>query len=749
MKIYTSPAALVVIAAAAMIAFRAPAQQAAPAATSPQTPVVKTTVDEVVLDFVVRDKKGKPVPDLRPEELSVLDNAAKQELTSFRLVQGAEALSQGGTVTKLDAMRQLRLVTLAFEALSEPDQRKRARSAALNLINGQQGTNVFYSVVIINTRLLVVQQFTNDKDALTKAVEQATAGLSAARLLPESDRIKSDLRRYLATQPGDQNTLTAAIQTATQELPASAAAGQAAVQAKLASIMLDMLRMDAAMSAVDARLSLNALESLVHGLQSMPGRKSVLYFSTGMYKTPELDAIFSNLTGMANRANVTFYSVDPRGVTTGYGAGTADMATGQQNAEATDQLNAAATSSSGFSSTSGVRASSQSRSGGDALSMQAAKENMKASDHAESAGRANLQLPLRDLAEATGGFLIGESNDLRTPLRRVNEEIASYYELTYNPHIASYDGSFHKLKLETDRKNLVLQARNGYFALPPEARAQGLQAFELPLLKAIAEAQVSNDVEFRAGAVLLRPQDAGRDVSLVVEVPLHGLQAKPAADLKTFDVHFSLGALVKDSKGEVAGPKLTRDRSFHVTADQLKMGNFVEKMTLVLPPGKYDLESAVLDRENSKMGIQRTNFTINPKSKGVGISSLTSVRSYAPNAKGLDPNEPFQFQGGLITPTLNNSVARAPESNLRLFFVVYQDSSISAKPTVEVEFLQDGKSLTKVPMPLPDADAQGRIPYVMTIPAAAIPPGMYQVRAVAKQGDSESSTETSVTIEAS
>ena len=52
-------------------------------------------------------------------------------------------------------------------------------------------------------------------------------------------------------------------------------------------------------------------------------------------------------------------------------------------------------------------------------------------------------------------------------------------------------------------------------------------------------------------------------------------------------------------------------------------------------------------------------------------------------------------------------------------------------------------------MPLPDADAQGRIPYVMTIPAAAIPPGMYQVRAVAKQGDSESSTETSVTIETS
>jgi len=304
------------------------------------------------------------------------------------------------------------------------------------------------------------------------------------------------------------------------------------------------------------------------------------------------------------------------------------------------------------------------------------------------------------------------------------------------------------LCLGQDRKNLVLQARNGYFALPPEARAEGLQAFELPLLKAISEGQVSNDVEFRTGAILLRPQAEGTDLSVVVEVPLHGLQAKPDATQKMFDVHLSLGALVKDSKGEVAGPKLTRDRSFHVTADQLKMGNFVEKMQLDLPPGKYSLESAVLDRESGKMGIQRTAFTIAPKTKGVGISSLTSVRSYAPNAKGMDPNEPFQFQGGSITPTLNNSVPRAENSNLRLFFVVYQDPAISAKPSVEIEFLQNGKSLTKVPMQLPDADAQGRIPYVMTIPAATIPPGVYQIRAAARQGDTQSVTQTDVKIEA-
>src|SRR5258708_3184578 len=165
------------------------------------------------------------------------------------------------------------------------------------------------------------------------------------------------------------------------------------------------------------------------------------------------------------------------------------------------------------------------------------------------------------------------------------------------------------------------------------------------------------------------------------------------------------------------------------------MGNFVDKMTVMAPPGKYTLESAVMDRESGKIGTERSEFTVAPKGKGVGISSLTLVRSFTPNAKGLDAIEPFQFQGASITPTLDGTVPRTQDAMLRLFFVVYQDPSISSKPTVEIEFLQDGKSLTKSPLPLPAADAQGRIPYVMTISASAIPPGSYEIHATARQGD--------------
>jgi VWFA-related protein len=703
----------------AIILASAPARAQQPA---PGVPTVTSNVDEVVLDLIVRDKKGKPITDLKPGELIISDNGVRQTLKSFRLVRGSEAISQTGEATKLDPLRQLRLVTLAFEFLGDSSQRKTARDAAIDLIRGEQGANVLYSVVALNTRLLVLQPFTKDKALLTAAIENATAGTGTPKMVSESDAIQAQLKQLV-----NMNGIGGADQAANLLSAANSLANSAPgpgggdnTAPFLAQVMLDMLRMDAGAVGQGTRLSLEALRSLVQGLIPMPGRKSVLYFSSGMVVPNELDTMFRNLISTANRSNVTFYSVDTRGVTT-Y----------SDNAESMNELNSA-TQASAVTTTR--------------LSGGATKGEILAADTAENSGRANAGLRIRELAESTGGFLIGESNDLRGPLRQVNEDIGSYYEVTYNPGIQNYDGSFRKLGVTASRKDLVIHARNGYFALPPQALAAGLQSFEMPLLKAISDGKPSDDVQFAAGAVLLQPKGGSVDVSLMIEVPLHGLKPKVDAAGAPQGVHCSLAMLVKDSAGTVVD-KLTRDRSYNVSAEQLRMGNLVENSTITLPPGKYTLESAVLDYESTKVGMHRSEITIPAIVPGVAISSLTSVRSYTPDAKGLDPNDPFQFQGGKITPTLNSSVARTEGSALRLFFTVYPDSKVAVKPTVEVEFLQGGKSLQKVPMPLPDADRNGRIPFVMTIPAAAIPAGDYEVRAVVKQGGSSSQTETGVRIE--
>src|SRR5215472_15302417 len=85
---------------------------------------------------------------------------------------------------------------------------------------------------------------------------------------------------------------------------------------------------------------------------------------------------------------------------------------------------------------------------------------------AENALRANPLMWLRDLAQQTGGVTIAETNDYKAPLRTALEEVRTYYEASYAPHITAYDGKFRKITIRVDRPDIVVHSRSGYFALP-------------------------------------------------------------------------------------------------------------------------------------------------------------------------------------------------------------------------------------------------------------------------------------------
>lgn len=702
------------------------AQNPQPAAQTSPTPAIKTNVDEVLLDVIVRDKKGRPITDLNPEDVTVIDNGAKEKISGFRLVEGPEAIGHGGARTTLDPLRQVRLVTLAFEGM-DVDQRAIARRAAIDLVKGEQGTNVFFSVVAIQGQLQILQPFTADRELLRKAIERATSGVTSAQLTEESARIKSQLRDTLRQATGNPEQRAALEALSTPSVipgsgpPVGGGAAQAsgALNAKMVQVMLDMLRFDAALTD-GSRLSIFALESLVAGLAKLPGRKSILYFSQGMYIPTYLDEPYRNLVSMANRANVTFYAVDTRGVMTF-----------SQNSGANDQLARAAR--------------------GSAANMQVGAVSMdqiRASDNAETSMRNDVQGPLRDLSGSTGGFLIGDSNDLRVPLRRVNEEINSYYEISYDPRIENYDGTFRKLKVEVDRKDLVVHARSGYFALPPEVRSTGLMPFEVPLLKALSDSTLPHDVEFRAGLLRFQPMAEGIRTEILVEVPIGKLTFLEDKDKNQFNARLSLVALVKDAQGEVV-QKFDRDMPLQGTLDKvpgIKAGNFVYKEMVTLPPGKYTLEAAVTDRENNKVGASRASFDI-AAAHGVSMSDIALVHSFQPNAKDLDANDPFQFQGGRVTPTLSPTIKAVPGATLNMFFVVYPDPAIKAKPAVEIEYIKDGQTVGKGNLELPAPDAQGRIPYIMGSQASGMPPGEYVIHATVKQGNSTAEDKTTIKVE--
>jgi VWFA-related protein len=71
---------------------------------------------------------------------------------------------------------------------------------------------------------------------------------------------------------------------------------------------------------------------------------------------------------------------------------------------------------------------------------------------------------LRDLAAATDGIAILNSNDLEGGFRRVTADLSSYYLLGYYS-TGKLDGKFHAIRVRVKRPGVQVRARRGYLAL--------------------------------------------------------------------------------------------------------------------------------------------------------------------------------------------------------------------------------------------------------------------------------------------
>lgn len=86
----------------------------------------------------------------------------------------------------------------------------------------------------------------------------------------------------------------------------------------------------------------------------------------------------------------------------------------------------------------------------------------------------NQQDTLRVLAANTDGVALLNSNDLRAQVRRIADDLTSYYLLTYYSTNAKPDGKFHAIAVHTTRPGVAIRARRGYRA--PSAAELALSA---------------------------------------------------------------------------------------------------------------------------------------------------------------------------------------------------------------------------------------------------------------------------------
>lgn len=671
----------------------------------PAAPAITVDVDEVVVDLIVRDRRGRLVKDLRPEEVEIYEDGQRQQVLSLRLIEGPQAVLENQQRVTLDPLRQLRLVSLVFERLG-PDAMRLSRDAANHLVAKESDPNVYFAVFRVDPALRVLQGFTRDRTLLRKAIERATSGV-ATNLRQERDEART-------AQAQAQAAAAARAQQPPQ--PGQAADGANYAEQAMARALRNMeLFLEQTAREQQGSLSLTSLLALVKGQQGLAGRKTAVYFTEWFLVDEAQDTMYRTLVGEANRTNFTFYTVDAKGLTTW-----------SQSAPSVDTLQSVNALPTGLEN-SATRA-------------QETAEGMKRTDRQVAATRNNPQAWLQSLAVSTGGFLVGETNDFRRPMERIVEDIYAYYEATYKPENRSFDGKYRELSVRLKREGLAAQTRIGYFALPPEFR-DVLFPWEVPVLKILAQPRLPRDVEFRSAAY--RFGGAGGLVKSVVavDVPLSGLQVRRDEAKKTFAMHFSVLGLVKSADGRVAR-KFQRDLPIVRELDKLegyRAGHFTLAEPVELAPGRYTVETAVMDWFAEKAGAWRAALVAQAPALPA-LSSLVLIRRVEPAGGPHDGSDPFRFDTGRVVPDLEGRIAAGPNAQLGIYCLI-QTSPGEPKPVLVMEFSRDGQAVGRGEAPLPEPDAHGRIAYIAQIPAGGWPAGQYDVRAVLIAGGRQAAEE--------
>lgn len=624
-----------------------------------EPPAFRASAEEVLVDFVVRDRRGRQVADLRPEEVEVLEEGVPQRLIALRRVEGLQVRewTPGGETAarQLDPNRSVRLVLLVFDRLSVAG-RALALRAVEDLLKRGIPPNTFYAVVQLDPKFRIVQPFTNEPYLVKWAAERVT-GVKGAR----SEGAPAIGQPTRGAAGGDY---------------AAAAMAAAVAEMENRAAELERERQGAA--------SVNGLLSMVLGLRQLEGRKTAVLFSEGIPGGGMIRA----LIGQANRNNVAFYTIDARGLRAGAAPDGAPFPGGEADAQAA------------------------------AASPRAAH--------------------LEELAAATGGLAIADTNDLRLPLRQAVEDAASHYLLSYSPENRNRDGKFRRLEVRVKRPGVQVQARSGYFALPPGMQAL-LFPHEVPLLRALSMNPMPRQVDYRAGMYWFGPAGEGRvQCVFQIEIPIRNLSVRRNEAAGAYEIHASFLVFIKDSQGRPVR-KATRDVPFSGPLEKLaafQAGDFIYNDHFPLPPGRYTMESAVADRLGERAGTRRVAFIVPAVREGeLAVSSIVLAKRVDPSpppevsygeADDRGPN-PLRFAGGAVTPMLDNTVS----GELKFYFTVYAPQGDT--PSVFAEILRDGAAISRSKLELTPA-GNGLYPYFAVAPLAALPAGDFELRIVAAAG---------------
>jgi VWFA-related protein len=567
-------------------------------------PTFPAEIEQVVVDVVVTDKDGNPVPGLTGNDMIVTEDKVPQTIASFEAVELPDEPSplappppRVSTNTSVEGRRGRTFVIVFDDMHMTPQRARNAKAAVASFLERGVREGDYVTLIASGGGAWWTSRMNAGREKLIDITKRLTG-----RYIPDISNERMSEWEAMQIHVHRDHQVAARVLRRYESYGVVMTAGQRDVGGPLTGTAEDpYVNARAADVYIQARtrsrITLESLERVLNGLSGAQGRKSVILVSEGFIYDPDLDG-FKRVQEASRRANAAVYFVDAGGLkgmpvefTAQFGPGlpTQDVGiTFMQRFEA-------------------------------------------------AAGAENL-------ASDTGGFTVRNTNDLDRGIQRIARETRIYYLLGYIPTSRTFDGGFREIEVKLrNQRGLKVRARKGYYAPSAEGESPHLtESGADPLMQAAVDSPWAEDgIPLRMTAYVGGAEQMLGKVGTVVvtEVDIRGLEFEEVDGRDVAEIEFLLVVAHRES-----GEFFRYDQNVELklrpsTREKLNRVWFPIARDFELQPGDHQAKMVIREARTGKVGSVIHEFEVSPL-EGLRISSpiLSDARRTG------KPGEPVQPQ---------------------------------------------------------------------------------------------------------
>src|SRR5580704_4679413 len=674
---------------------------AVPMPASPQTPkptvpsVIRASSDLVRIEVEVTDKSGKPIEGLREDQFTFTDDGKRQEISTFSYsdiegIESAAAAQDKPIVVPVDnegpntpsanaisdQLRDRRLIVLFFDLTSmQSDDLIRAHDAAAKFVKEQMTKADVVAVVAFSSKLIVLANFTNDQATLDKAIAQLT---------------------------------TTSISDLSNPLYAAAENGEYDVQEYTGAAYTPD---ETEFNVFNTDQKLAAVEGLANVLAGFPGRKALVEFTGGITQTGEENRTqLRAATDAANRADVSIYSIDSRGLFAVPPGG--------------DASTNAATGTSMFTGASVFHQTDQ---------------------------REDSRDTLATLSTDTGGKAFFDLGDLSEALPKIQQDNGGYYLIGYRLGAdVKRDGRWRSIHVKVNAPGAHVRYREGYYA-PRDFQHLEKESRDQQLADAVNSDNPIVELPVAVETQMFRLSDQQTYVPIAAKIAASALDWAEKHGHRQAEFDFAVEVRGVPSRQIVAQLRDTTQVNLDPERfQQINQKNLLYQGGVVLAPGNYRLKFVARENESGKIGTFEQNLIVQATQPGkvtlssvvlssqlVPVQKSTEVQTKGQGLRAKLPNSPLEMKGETIVPSVTRLFTQ--NQTLYVFFQAYYPEKTAQKETFDgnslragLIFFRNGLQVNATPLLAPsEVNAQKQTAsFRISLPLSKLQGGRYTVQAL-------------------